>query len=160
MCRYVVIVILIISCFISCKTINVPQIQEGIFNKNHIYYFVGSQIISENELILNKDSTFLLSLDGAIIINKCQGKWYYLDNKTIHLKCDDEKKYYLTLITDTTITPQDTSAIISFDPAWINGYMRVRERNVKIVNENKIRLEMYEPGGKKYIVLKRVKGGT
>ena len=113
-------------------------------------------MIGEDKLILNKDSTFSLSLNSAVVINECQGKWYYLDNKTIHLKCNDEKKYYLTLKTDNKTTPQDTSSMFPFDPIWINGYMRVRERNVKIVNANKIKLEMPEPGGKKYIVLKRV----
>ena len=154
MYKFFVIVLLTI-CFISCKTVNVPLIQEGTFSKNYEYYFVGSRIISEDELILNRDSTFSLIFNG-VVINKCQGKWYYLDNKTIHLKCHDEKKYYLTLRTDSNITPQDSSSMVLFDSALMNEYMQVRERNVKIVNKNKIKLEMPEPSGKKYIVLKRV----
>ena len=149
------VIVLLTICFVSCKTVNVPLIQEGTFSKNYDYYFAGSRIISEEELILNRDSTFSIVFNG-VVINKCQGKWYYLDNKTIHLKCNDEEKYYLTLRTGSETMPQDTSSKFLFDPALMNGYMRVRERNVKIVNENKIKLEMPELGGKKYIVLKRV----
>ena len=152
--RYIVIVILLASCFISCKTIQAHRIEEGKFIKTYKYSFLGSECIGEDELILNQDSTFSFERSSHPVGSiKCQGKWYYLDNKTIHLKCDDEKKYYLTL-------PHDTSSKILFDQTWVKGYMRVRERNVKIVNENKIKLEIPEAGVRKYIVLKRVMGNV
>ena len=42
--------------------------------KSYNYTFVGSNLCGENELILNSDSTFSLSLDGAVVINKCKGR--------------------------------------------------------------------------------------
>ena len=148
MSKYIAIFILLTSCTISCKTIQAHRIEEGKFIKTYKYSFLGSECIGEDELILNQDSTFSFERSSHPVGSiKCQGKWYYLDNKTIHLKCDDEKKYYLI------ISPSYKMLV---DPTWIEGYMQDRERKVKITNENKIKLEMPGRRVKKYIILKRV----
>ena len=144
MSKYIAIFILLTSCTISCKTMQAYRIEEGKFIRADKYSFLGSDRIDIHELILNQDSTFSFKYSGPAGSNKCQGKCYYLDNKTILLKCNDEEYYLIS---------QDNSKV-PLDPAWMSGYMRDRERKVKIVNENKIKLEI--PGVKKYIVLKRV----
>jgi hypothetical protein len=123
-----------ILCFISCKTQDVPQLKEGTFQREKPYTFLGNKRIAVDKLLLYPDSTFLLSLDGAVIIIQCQGRWSYIDKNVIELKC--REPYFLE--------------------EYSGGYMNVRKRNVKIMNENKIKLQLPEPGGKKYIILKRI----
>jgi hypothetical protein len=130
----------------SCITIKVPKIEEGQFIKIHDYFFLDAKVTDVDELILNKDSTFSLSFYNPVVTSKCQGKWYYMDERTIYLKCNEP---YI---------PQDTCInCMPFDLSWITGYMRVRERKVKVVNANKIKLELPESESKKYIILKRIK---
>jgi hypothetical protein len=130
----------------TCKTINAQQIIEGIFNKVDQYEFLGSMYNCKDELILNSDSTFFLTFI-CIHINKCQGKWYYLDDSTIYLKCDEPKSSALIHYKDISIP---------FDPFWMKEYMNVRERQIKIIDENTIKLEMPDSEYNEYIILKRV----
>ncbi|MDR2651319.1 MAG: hypothetical protein LBC68_03260 [Prevotellaceae bacterium] len=139
------IAILFVICLIACKTASAQQITDGVFNKVYKYEFLNSVCNCKDELILNSDSTFFLTF-MCIHINKCQGKWYYLDDITICLKCDEP---------DVFIHYKGISMPI--DPSIVmTDYMRVRERQVKIVDENTIKLEMPESKYNEYIILKRV----
>jgi hypothetical protein len=139
------ITLLFVICLIACKTASAQQITERIFNKVYKYEFLGSVCNCKDELILNSDSTFFLTFI-CIHINKCQGKWYYLDDSTICLKCDEPEPVFIYY----------KGISMPFDPSWMKEYMRVRERQVKIVDENTIKLEMPDSESKEYIILKRV----
>ena len=138
--------ILFVICLLTYKTVSAQQITKGIFNKVDQYEFLGSVCNCKDELILNRDSTFFLTFI-CIHINKCQCKWYYLDDSTICLKCDEPKPVFIHY--KGISMPIDPSIVMT-------EYMRVRERQVKIVDENTIKLEMPDSESNEYIILKRV----
>ena len=85
------------------------------------------------ELILNEDSSFVFNSDYC----KCIGFWKYIANDSIYIKCNGEP--------------------------WTNtitrSYMTLRERKIKVVSENKLKIP-FEGNGyvkRKYLILERVK---
>lgn len=81
------------------------------------YYKSGKDF--KHSLILNKDSTFVLSKQYFEVNSKCQGRWRYLSKDTLLLKCDSE----------------------SFPAVIAGGYMSEREQKVIILNSKKIKLQ-------------------
>jgi len=97
---------LIAFLFASCKIYS--QVQG-------IYYKDGNDY--QYHLSLN-DSSFILTQKYFEVNSTCKGKWKYLSNDTILLKCDDE----------------DLSAKLQ------SGYMTERERKVVVLSKNKLKL--------------------
>ncbi|MFM9951993.1 MAG: hypothetical protein ACKV1O_28945 [Saprospiraceae bacterium] len=106
--------------FASCRT---PSVQHSLHG---LYFAKGNDF--EYSLTLNRDSTFILKLKYQDAVPECSGKWRYLDKDTLDLSC---------------------SALNDIAQSLTNGYMSERNRKVKIINQNKLKLGE--------VVLKKVK---
>ena len=83
----------------------------------------------KEELILNNDGSFVFNSYGT----KCKGNWKYLSRDSILIKCGEEP--------------------------WTNvigqGYLFPRERKIKVLNENKLKIPIFDDTKRKYIILER-----
>ena len=92
--------------------------------------FTKKKKTNQLSLSLNKDSTFLLKLSYP---TKCVGKWTFIGQDSIFLKC-----IY-------------NNPLASF----FYGYMDKREHYVKIINNNKLKINNYR--NNQNVILKRRK---
>ena len=104
------LLIMSILIFASCKTVSISQNIQGRYYKEGKDY--------QYELNLNNDSSFALTQKYFEVNSTCRGKWQYLSNDTILLKCDEE----------------DLSAKLQ------TGYMSEREKKIIVLNKHKIKI--------------------
>ena len=97
--------------FVSCKGQSLLQNIQGNYSKSGKDYSCS--------LILNTDSSFTLTQKYFEVVSNCKGKWQLKLKDTILLKCSDE----------------NLSAQLS------SGYMAERQREVIILNQNKLKLD-------------------
>lgn len=97
---------------VSCKSLT---IQQGVYGE---FYKGGEDY--KYTLKLNRDSTFFLSMKYQDAMPQCYGKWQYLGQDTLLLKCNELKNISETLS---------------------SGYMANREKKVLIIGRNKIKLD-------------------
>jgi hypothetical protein len=114
------LIYIILLVFVSCKVLTLQQEMPGE------YYKGGKDC--EYSLKLNQDSTFVLSIKYQDAKPQCNGKWQYLGKDTLVLKCNEVENISETLN---------------------NGYMTDREKKVRIINRNRLKLDQ--------IILKRMK---
>jgi len=116
---------------VSCKSYVPYQIKEGTFR----YSFKRGTVL--RELILNSDSTFVITSKVYGFKSSCSGKWKYISPDTIFIACPQPK---------------------CFLEAIESGYMSERERKIKVINKRKLRLPLDEKlHSKPSVILKRVK---
>jgi len=129
-----IIILFIAFLLVSCRT-QIYNIERGVFQyKNNKYKK------NKCELRLDKDSTFSLTFyyrlldDGCV--STCNGRWKYIAKDTIFINCYP--------------APQTE--------AFTRCYMSDRERKIKVVNGNKLKLPIYNNVKHKYIyyILERV----
>lgn len=114
--------------FIACKSSYYP-IKTGQF----CFYYSKEKNLKD-ELILKDDSTFVLTLYGGAYTPTCTGKWKYIEENVIRLECYNET---------------DLLAPIT------SGYMNLREREVKIINSDKLKMPIENNIKRKYVILRR-----
>lgn len=125
-----IVPLIVLLTFITCKSSYVPvDIGMGVYR---FYYSKEKNI--KDELILKSDSTFVLNLDGRKTPT-CIGKWQMVDRSSILLEC----------FKDTDLLAPAT-----------RGYLSERQRIVKIINEKKIKMPIYNNARRKYIILERI----
>jgi len=118
--------------FYSCKTrIDTKKIIPGVFEYT---YKKGKG--SKEELILNDDSTFVLTSYTYFQPPTCNGNWSIINNDTILIKCNPEEH---------PLAP------------FVTGYMEVRIRKIKIINNNKLKMPIENNVIRRYVILKRIK---
>lgn len=118
-------------CCYSCKTrFPADNFSSGKFN---FTYIKGKNSIEE--LILKEDSTFILTSYGSYNPPTCSGYWCIL-NDTLLIKCSKDEN--------------------PLAPA-LSGYMRPRERKLKIMNNDKLKMRIENNVKRKYVILERVK---
>jgi hypothetical protein len=105
-----IITILAVVLFISCKSVHELQSIQGE------YYKQGNDY--QYDLVLNRDSSFILSQKYFEVNSTCQGKWIYFSKDTLLLQCN----------------PENVSAQLQ------SGYMSEREKKVIVVSRNKLQL--------------------
>ena len=98
--------------FSSCHLTKNYTIEFGKYYDRGVDYEYG--------LELNQDSTFFFYMIFQDAKPQCKGKWVYIENKLILLKCDD---------------PVDISETLT------NGYMNEREKKVRILDSNTIKID-------------------
>jgi len=130
--KYIFYISITIFLFTACKTrkeINMlcPGTFEFIYNK-------GKE--SREELILKGDSTFILTSFTYIQPPTCNGNWSIINKDTLLINCNPEK---------------DTFAY------FVTGYMELRTRKIKIINNNKLKMPITNNDKRKYVILQRVK---
>lgn len=108
-------------------------IKEGVFT-----FTVAKEV--DEQLILKPDSTFKLRVYiglGSLKYTTCSGKWNYISKDKILIRSTDKVEYY---------------------EEFMPGYISKRIRKIKIINENKIKMEpSFRMPSKKFIILKRSK---
>lgn len=122
--KIVIILISVMSCvFISCNTLKIEQ-----NNIMSTFYKKGSKngFNYEYTLKLNKDNSFFLSHKVHGANPQCKGQWKQSED-TIFLTCNEEN---------------EVSIMLS------NGYMNEREYTLKVISNNKIKINN--------IILKRI----
>lgn len=116
--------------FIGCKAPQSLKVANGHF----VYYYADGYF---DELVLYQDGSFKLSSHYHYdFISTCTGKWEYIDKSTILIKCNPESPLR----------------------AIQRGYISNRERTVKIINKDKLKMPpVFYNTKREYIILKRVK---
>lgn len=127
-----ILVIFIFILFLSCKSNYTPyNLESGEF-----YFYYSEEKKAKEYLVLKDDSTFTLILYGGPYNPTCTGKWTFINKNIIKLECYDEKEPIASIV---------------------SGYMSVRERKIKIVNSNKLKMPIYNNAKRKYVMLERKK---
>jgi len=91
-----------------------------ISNQSMTGNYLGKGRDYEYSLSLNSDSTFSLMLRHLDVSSRCNGRWQYIRNDSILLRCYEEK---------------DAAQLLS------SGYMYDRVRTITLVNRNRIKME-------------------
>lgn len=128
---FILIFIICIGCKSSYYSETSHRIKCGHFCFN---YFNNNHI--RDELILNNDSTFSLTLYGGGYKPSCTGKWKFVDRNVIRIEC----------------TP-DNEPLAFLNSANIN----MRARDIKIIDSNRLKMPIENNIKRKYVILERVK---
>ena len=104
------------------------QEPQRIINGTYRYIYGSSNL--KEELFLKEDSSFSFNSYGT----ECDGKWKYIAKDTILISCRN---------------PSIVETITQ-------GYMNQRERKIKILNNDRIKVPITNDTRHKYLVLKRV----
>jgi len=130
MLRIISLILIIIICS-KCKSSYIPySIEPGEFS-----FYYSSKETDREHLILKHDSTFKLTLYGGPYCPSCDGKWKFIDKNTIRIECFPDK---------------NPLAPIS------SGYMSLRVREIKVINNIKLKMPIENNVKRKYVILERV----
>jgi len=118
-------------CCYSCKTkFQVENFSPGKFS---FTYIKGKN--SREELILKEDSTFILTSYGIHHPPTCSGYWS-VSNDTLIIKCCEDESPLVPIL---------------------SGYMRPRKRELKIIDNNRLKMSIENNVKWNYVILKRLK---
>ena len=109
----------------GCKTLQSTKIESGKFSYDYESDYF-------DELVLSQDGSFKLSFHYGFI-SACEGHWKYITKDTILLECGQEP-------------PQN---IIQ------RGYISERSRKIKVLNENRLKMPVFNDTKRKSVILKR-----
>ena len=114
----------------SCKSRIPVKIESGKFQYRYENY--DERI---DEVILNSDGTFTLNFYGQLsFVRSYSGEWKYIDTDTILITCPDEH----------------------WTEAIQRGYISVRQRKLKVMSNDKLKMPIEANIKRKYVILKRV----
>lgn len=132
--RFTTIIFLIFTTFMCCYSCKTKfQAEDFSSGKFSFTYIKGKN--SKEELILKEDSTFTLTSYTYFPTPTCNGKWSIINNDTLFIQCGKEKDPFAPLA---------------------RGYMGLRERKIKIINSNKLKMPIENNVKRKYVILERV----
>jgi len=133
--KYNLFILIVIICA-GCKSFN-PQSSYTIESGRFCFYYTKDKKIKD-ELILNDDSTFRLTLYDAGYKPSCTGIWKVIDKNTIRIEC----------------SPQ------FFGGSLNSANISKRTRELKIINNNKIKMPIENNVKRKYVTLERMEVET
>ena len=123
--RIVIYLTISFAFLIVCKA---QTIEQKIICGKYYKLVKGKDFNTSYTLELNTDSTFKLIINTAAGNPQCTGKWKFMDNEFVMLKCNEDTNPYEMLS---------------------SGYMSEKEHKLQVIGKNKIKY--------KDVILKRKK---
>lgn len=118
--------LLTLAVCVSCSSSKNIKLKEGMF----VYKYKNGE--EQEELLLKADSSFILN---SYKCTSCTGRWKMLSKDTIMIKCN---------------------SIIDVRDFFKRDYMHLRERKIKIINNEKLKMPIEGNSRLKYVILKKV----